>query len=113
VLYEIPIRRLTLWPGISTGFVGLLLHPIPRSETWRRLMFSRLTDQPLQGTRRSKKTGGRVDLGGKTENRQQLNFTGKRRYSQASERRLWITNSFYYSCLQLFISLLIRVWADR
>jgi len=43
--------------------VGFLLHPVPRSETWRRLIFSSAADPPLaQGFGGSNNTGGRAEL---------------------------------------------------
>ena len=46
--------------------VGLLLHPIPRSGTWRRLMFSRAADLPLaQGIGQIKPAWRTCRLGGK------------------------------------------------
>jgi hypothetical protein len=54
--------------GLGLGLVGFLLHPIPRSGTWRRLMLSKQLNQPLaQGfcgptTWRTCRLGGKLRI---------------------------------------------------
>jgi hypothetical protein len=48
--------------GLGLGLVGFLLHPIPRSGTWRRLMLSKQLNQPWRRASAAQQLGGRVDL---------------------------------------------------
>jgi len=59
VKFAIPVRRLTLYP-YCTGLVGFLLHPIPRSGTWRDLC-SPDAGLPWRRALVAKLSGGRVD----------------------------------------------------
>jgi hypothetical protein len=47
-------------------------------------------------------------LGGKTTDRQQLNFTGKGGFSQVGEWRLWINKYFKFSGLELLAAGLLE-----
>jgi hypothetical protein len=81
--------------------VGFLLHPVPRSGTWRSLMLSRPLSLPLaQGLLRLTKSGGRVDLEEKTTNRQRSNFTEKWPFSQGDGIGLWIIKALIILRLQ-------------
>ena|SRR5277367_1857574 len=71
------------------GLVGLLLHPISRSETWRSLsFFQALRVLPALRDPRTllKKPGRRAELEEKTGVRQQGNYTGNEGFSQGGKR---------------------------
>ena len=72
-------RSLPFDPGAAPGLVGFLLHPVPRSETWRRLkqLHANFGQSPLARSEKSgpNSLGERVDLEETTANRQQRNYT--------------------------------------
>jgi hypothetical protein len=80
--------------------VGFLLHPVPQSGTWRRLMFSSaVRPAPGAGFLWSSSAGGRADVEEKSTNQQHLNFTGNRVLSQVQEAGLWINKAFICNVL--------------
>jgi hypothetical protein len=76
--------------GARSWLVGFLLHPVPRTGTWRRLVSPGLGPTPGAGLLRFQRSWRTCRLGGKTANRQHLNFTGFAVFSQGLVQPLWI-----------------------
>jgi hypothetical protein len=97
--------------------VGFLLHPVPRSGTWRRLMLSRPLSLPLaQGFFGGQQAWRTCRFGGKITNRQHLNFTEKQPFSQDDGTGLWITNPRILLSLQIingFSQLVVEAEHER
>jgi hypothetical protein len=84
--------------------VGLLLHPISRSETWRSLsFFQALRVLPALRDPRTllKKSGRRAELEEKSGVRQQGNYTGNEVFSQGGKIGLFPAIPCHFSGLRM------------
>ena len=99
-------RRLTLWlrsHWARSELVGLPAssHPAIRDVAKTYVLQGA---RPAPGAERSwvQRSWRTCRLGGRTTDRQQINFTGKGGDSQAGGWGLWINKCMYFSCLEIF-----------
>ena len=84
----------------KAGLVGLLLHPVSRYETWRRLKFSRVLTALWRKGIQVNGSWRTCRGGGKTTARQRYNSSENGRFSQGTCRALWINKLFFFNSLQ-------------